>query len=99
PVATADGLKVISRSPDSLQPVLDVIVETSRELCDSDASSIFLLRDGKFHFTAVSGIVPKHLEYLRTNPAPIERPASVFTRVVQQKGTVNYPNVADDPEL
>ena len=58
--ATADVLKVISRSPDALQPVLDAIVETSRELCHADASTIFLLRDGKFHLTAVSGLVPSH---------------------------------------
>src|SRR5205807_8059002 len=67
--ATADVLKVISRSAFDLQPVLDVIVETSRELCGCDASTIFLLRDGKFHVTAVSGALPAHLEFLRSNPA------------------------------
>ena len=46
--ATADVLKVISRSPDALQPVFDVIVETSRELCRAEASTIFILRDGRF---------------------------------------------------
>ena len=97
--ASADVLKVISRSPDSLQPVLDAIVETSRELCGSDASTIFLLRDGKFHFTAVSGAVPKHMEFLRTNPAPSDGPVTVFTRVHELKRTLHYPNVMEDPDL
>jgi GAF domain-containing protein len=97
--ATADVLKVISRSPDTLQPVLDAIVETSRELCGSDASTIFLLRDGQFHFTAVAGSVPKHMEFLRTNPAPSDGPATVFTRLHQLKRTIHYPNVTEDPDL
>jgi GAF domain-containing protein len=97
--ATSEVLRVISRSPDALQPVLDAIVETSRELCGSDGATIFLLRERKFHFTAASGAVPKHLEFLRTNPAPIDGPTTVFTRVAQQKRTTHYPHVTDDPEL
>ena len=97
--ATADVLKVISRSAFDLQPVLDVIVETSRELCGCDASTIFLLRDGKFHVTAVSGALPAHLEFLRSNPASVDQPGSVLARVYREKRTLHYPNVADDPEL
>jgi signal transduction histidine kinase len=97
--ATADVLKVISRSAFDLQPVLDVIVETSRELCACDASTIFLVRDQKFHVTAVSGTLPAHLEFLRSNPASIDQPGSILARVARQKRTLHYANVADDPEL
>jgi two-component system, NtrC family, sensor kinase len=97
--ASSDVLKVISRSPDALQPVLDAIAETSRELCGSDAATIFLLRDEKFHFTAVSGVVAKHVEYLRANPAPINEPGSALKQLALKKHTLHYPNVMDDPEL
>jgi two-component system, NtrC family, sensor kinase len=97
--ATADVLKVISRSAFDLQPVLDVIVETSRELCGCDASTIFLLRDDKFHVTAVSGALPTHLEFLRSNPASVDQPGSILARLYREKRTLHYANVADDPEL
>jgi GAF domain-containing protein len=97
--ASSDVLKVISRSPDSLQPVLDVIVETSRQLCGSDASTIFLLRDRKFHVAAVSGPLPKHLEFLRANPVAIDQPGSALARAAHERRTLHYPNIADDPEL
>jgi GAF domain-containing protein len=97
--ATSEVLKVISRSPDALQPVLDVIVKISQELCSSDASTIFLLRDGKFHVTAVAGSMPVHLDTLRANPAPADQPGSVLARIAREKRTLHYANVADDPEL
>jgi GAF domain-containing protein len=97
--ATSDVLKVISRSPDALQPVLDVIVETSRELCGSDGATIFLLQDGKFHVTAVSGPVPTHLEVLRANPQSVDQPGSLLARVARDKRTLHIPNVVDDPEF
>ncbi|MEA2940218.1 MAG: two-component system, NtrC family, sensor kinase, partial [Bradyrhizobium sp.] len=97
--ATSEVLKVISRSPDALQPVLDVIVKISQELCGSDASTIFLLRDGKFHVTAVAGIMPVHLDTLRANPAPVDQPGSILARIAREKRTLHYANVADDPEL
>jgi two-component system, NtrC family, sensor kinase len=97
--ATSEVLKVISRSPDTLQPVLDVIVETSRELCNSDASTIFLVRDGCFHVTALAGTVPSHLQYMRANPQPVDQRGSALARMAREKRTIHVPNVADDPEL
>jgi two-component system, NtrC family, sensor kinase len=97
--ASAEVLKVISRSPDTLQPVLDVIVGTSRELCGSDASTIFLLRQGNFYVTAVSGTLPAHIEHLKTNPLAVDQPGSVLARVAREKRTLHYANVLDDPEL
>src|ERR1700686_550019 len=97
--ATSDVLKVISRSPDALQPVLDAIVETSRVLCGSDASTIFSLREGKFHVTAVSGIAPTHLEFLQNNPPSLDQRDSVLPRVAREKRTLHYSNIFDDPEL
>ena len=97
--ATSDVLKVISRSPDALQPVLDAIVETSRELCASDGATIFLLRDQNFYLTAVAGGVPKHLEYLQTTPASLDGVVTVFSRALELKRTVHYPNVFEDPYL
>ncbi len=97
--ATSDVLKVISRSPDKLQPVLDAIVETSRELCGSDASTIFLLRDRKFHFAALAGTAPKNLQDIRTNPLDVDAPGSLFGRLLREKRTLHYANVMDDPEL
>jgi signal transduction histidine kinase len=97
--ATADILKVIARSPDTLQPVLDAIVKTSNDLCASDASTIFLFRDGKFYLRAVAGQLPPQLEYMKANPQLIHQPGSVIARVACQKRTIHVPNVADDPEL
>ena len=97
--ATSDVLKVISSSPDALQPVLDVIVETSRELCASEASTIFLLRDEGFHLTALSGAEPPHIAALRTSPISIDEPGSVLPRAFREKRTLHFPNIADDPEF
>src|SRR6185312_3665725 len=70
-----------------------------RALCHSDASTIFLLRDNRFHVVAVSGAIPAQLEFLRANPIAVDQRGSVLARIVREKRTLHYENVADDPEL
>jgi GAF domain-containing protein len=97
--ATSDVLKVISSSPDSLQPVLDVIVETSRHLCGTETSTIFLLNNGRFHIAAASGAMPEYLEFLRSNPIAISQPGSSTARAAREKRTVHIPDIGADPEF
>jgi GAF domain-containing protein len=97
--ATSEVLKVISSSPDSLQPVLDVIVETSRHLCGTETSTIFLLRDERFHIAAASGAMPEYLEFLRANPIALDQAGSSTARAAREKRTVHIPDIGADPEF
>ena len=97
--ATSDVLKVISSSPDTLQPVLDVIVDTSRHLCGTETSTIFLLKDGQFHIAAASGAMPEYLEFLQTNPIALDQAGSSTSRAAREKRTVHIPDIGADPEF
>ena len=101
--ASADVLKVISRSPDALQPVFDVIVETSRELCRALASTIFILRGDKFYVAAFSGVqtdvLRDVLQHMKDHPIAIDQKGSALARAAREKRTVYIPNTMDDPEF
>jgi GAF domain-containing protein len=62
--ATADVLKVISRSAFDLQTVLDTLIESAARLCDADEGTIFQPRDGTFRLVASCGLSPAKQEFL-----------------------------------
>jgi signal transduction histidine kinase len=97
--ATSDVLKVISSSPDSLQPVLDGIVDTSRQLCGTETSTIFLLNDGKFQIVAASGALPEYIDFLRNNPISPAQAGSSTARAAREKRTIHIPDIGADPEF
>jgi GAF domain-containing protein len=101
--ASSDVLKVISQSPDTLQPVLDVIVDTSRRLCSSLSSVIFLVRGGRLHVAAYalgeSGQVSPAIEYMRANPVTLDQRGSSMARAAREKRTVHIADTAHDPEF
>src|SRR4029450_3351753 len=53
-VATAEILKVISRSTNDLRPVLDAIAETAAHLCGADFAFVYQLEANTFHLAASS---------------------------------------------
>ncbi|MGB9116891.1 ATP-binding protein [Bradyrhizobium sp.] len=97
--ATSDVLKVISRSPDSLQPVLDGIVNTSRQLCGTETSTIFLRSNGKFKIVAASGAMPEYIDFLQTNPISPDQTGSSTARAAREKRTIHIPDIGADPEF
>ena len=98
--ATSEVLKVISRSPNELQPVLDTILKTAQQLCHSDRAQFFLLENGKYHPVAHKGTDPKFANFLRDNPISAEAGTPSSTgRAARERRTIHVPDVAADAEV
>ena len=96
--ATADVLKVISRSAFDLQPVFDTIVQTARRLCDAEYATIYELRDDdKYHVVANNGADPVFLKYAVEHPMAPERGFLVGRTALERK-TVHMPDCLADTE-
>ena len=96
--ATADVLKVISRSPADVQPVFDMIAESAARLCDGQFCFVFRFDGQLLHFVAHHSLTPEVLEMnRRAYPAPPSR-RSAAARAVLERGFVQIPDINADPD-
>jgi len=95
--ATADVLKVISRSAFDLQPVLQTLVESAARLCNADKATITRQKDGAFYRTEAYGFSREFLDYAKNIPIEPER-GSAAGRALLEGRVVHIPDVEADPE-
>ena len=96
--ATADVLKVISRSTFDLRTVLDTLVESAARLCEADMAAIRMPKDTGYQHVASYGIPPDYIEAMRAAPLKAGR-SSVAGRVLLGRHTVHIHDVRADPDF
>jgi two-component system NtrC family sensor kinase len=95
--ATADVLKVISRSTFDLQPVLDTLVTTAARICAADQGAIHQVRDG-LHFVAASfGTTPEYRDYVTQNTVTPGR-GTAIGRMALERRVIHIEDALKDTE-
>src|SRR5262249_15022130 len=95
--ATADVLKVISRSTFDLKSVLQTLVESAARLCDADKANVTRQIDGVFYRAESYGLSADFMDRVRSVPVKPDR-GNVSGRAVLEGRTVHIPDVFADPE-
>ena len=95
--ATADVLKVISRSTFDLNTVLHALVEAAARQCDADQGTIAREQDGEFLRAASFGFSDDFTDYVSTVPVVPERGTATGRALLEGK-VVHIPDVQADPD-
>jgi GAF domain-containing protein len=94
--ATADVLRVISRSAFDLQTVLNTLVESAARLCEADMASINREVGTSYQQVASCGHSPELQAYMGAHPIPAGH-GSVVGRTVMEGKTIHIHDVMSEP--
>ena len=95
--ATADVLKVISRSAFDLPTVLQTLVESAARLCEADKTTIIRRKGGGFYVTEAWGFSQEFMEAVKD--LPIEPTSGLASgRALLESRIIHIPDVEADPD-
>ena len=93
--ATANALKVISRSAFDLDVVLAILSKSAAELCDASQCVIFMREGEVFRGRSKFGSPPEYVKFLEEHP--VKQGMGVTGRAALTRAVVHIPDVLADP--
>jgi len=96
--ATADVLKVISRSAFDLKTVLDALLASACRLCEADLGTIRYREGSDYRLAATFGFEPEWKDHFSRYSTKPDR-GSIFGRTIVDGCTVHIPDVLADPDF